>query len=238
MEEKPTYYSIIPASVRYDEELKPNEKLLYSEITALTNKNGECYATNNYFSKLYKVHKNTISVWIQNLKDKHYINISFKYKDNTKEIEKRVIRIDGIPINEKIDTYQLNHVGGINENIEENNTSINNIYNIKENREKKSFKAPTLEEIKNYIEEKELSVDAQKFYDYFNVSNWVDSKGNKVKNWKQKIITWSSFSTNKNTPTKKSESINPSWLHKEIKREKGMTEDEVERIIRELEEQE
>ena len=32
------YYAIIPATVRYDKELKPAEKLLYSEVTALANK--------------------------------------------------------------------------------------------------------------------------------------------------------------------------------------------------------
>ena len=31
------YYAIIPANVRYDINLKPNEKLLYGEITALSN---------------------------------------------------------------------------------------------------------------------------------------------------------------------------------------------------------
>ena len=53
-DEKPSYYSIITADVRYDERLKPNEKLLYSEITALSNKYGYCTATNSYFSKLYR----------------------------------------------------------------------------------------------------------------------------------------------------------------------------------------
>ena len=43
-----SYYSILPATVRYNEQLKPNEKLLYSEITALANKNGYCYAKNKY----------------------------------------------------------------------------------------------------------------------------------------------------------------------------------------------
>ena len=39
-ENKINYYAIIPATVRYDSELKPAEKLLYGEVTALANKNG------------------------------------------------------------------------------------------------------------------------------------------------------------------------------------------------------
>ena len=46
MEERPSYYSIITADVRYDKSLKDKAKLLYSEITALANKNGYCYASN------------------------------------------------------------------------------------------------------------------------------------------------------------------------------------------------
>ncbi|MGE9832701.1 conserved phage C-terminal domain-containing protein, partial [Ligilactobacillus salivarius] len=40
MNEKPGYYSILTANVRYDKRLKANEKLLFSEITALSNKYG------------------------------------------------------------------------------------------------------------------------------------------------------------------------------------------------------
>ena len=40
--DNPNYFSVIPATVRYDEELKPNEKLLYSEKSAVADKEGFC----------------------------------------------------------------------------------------------------------------------------------------------------------------------------------------------------
>ncbi len=52
---------------------------------------------------------------------------------------------------------------------------------------------PTKAEIIAYIEEKQLQVDGNHFYEYFDVSGWVDSKGNKVKNWKQKLLTWNNY---------------------------------------------
>lgn len=38
--ERPAYWAVIPASVRYDRELPPNAKLLYGEVTALSDKLG------------------------------------------------------------------------------------------------------------------------------------------------------------------------------------------------------
>ena len=73
--DKPNYYAIIPAGVRYSE-IKPNAKLLYGEITALTNKKGYCFASNNYFAELFNVNKNTISLWIKELKDEEIATLS------------------------------------------------------------------------------------------------------------------------------------------------------------------
>ena len=58
------------------------------------------------------------------------------------------------------------------------------------------FTPPTLEEVKSYVQEKGLTVNAEDFYTYFTTPNdkgetWIDSRGNKVKNWKQKLQTWS-----------------------------------------------
>ena len=53
MKEKPNYYAILSAEVRYDNRLKANTKLMYAEITALCDMNSECFASNSYFANLY-----------------------------------------------------------------------------------------------------------------------------------------------------------------------------------------
>jgi len=58
-------------------------------------------------------------------------------------------------------------------------------------RKEKKFIPPTLEQITEYIKTNDYNVDPKKFFDYFTVSDWVDSKGKRVRNWKQKVITWS-----------------------------------------------
>ncbi len=130
------YYAVIPASVRYDEMLKDKAKLLYGEITALTNAQGFCWASNSYFAELYNVTKETISRLLKNLSDRGYITIKLVYKN--KEIVGRKIYIQtSIGIDEKINTYCQNSQEGIDQNIntpidekvKENNTILNNTIN-------------------------------------------------------------------------------------------------------------
>ena len=140
--ENPSYYAIIPAEVRYDKDLKDKAKLLYGEITCLSNKKGYCYASNDYFANLYGVAKETISRLITDLVDKGYVTREVVYKKGTKEIESRYIRIsqylltkNAIPIDENVNTPIDKNVKTlltkksipIDEKVKENNTSINNI---------------------------------------------------------------------------------------------------------------
>lgn len=58
----------------------------------------------------------------------------------------------------------------------------------------KAFIPPTREEVRAYAREKGLAVDPDRFFDFFTADEehpWVDSKGNKVVSWKQKMLTWS-----------------------------------------------
>lgn len=126
--EEPNYYAIIPANVRYDKRLIQGAKLLYGEITALSNQKGYCWATDGYFLKLYKVSKSTVQNWLKSLEDCGYIAREVKYKEGSPEIEYRYIRILAYPIPENRNTP-------IPENWTENNTSfnttVNNTNNIK-----------------------------------------------------------------------------------------------------------
>ena len=166
--EKPNYYGILPANVRYDKELKPMEKILFTEISSLTSKEGYCYAKNSYFAELYDVHKNTVGNWINNLVKRGYLKSVIIYEKGTKNIQERRLYITtptnektDTSINKKIDTCQSKNLEGINEKIdtpinekiEDNNTSINNtsllLNNNNNNIHVKNEFSRVCEEIKN-----------------------------------------------------------------------------------------
>lgn len=73
--EKPWYYAILPATIRYAEDLTELQKLLYAEITALAQANGYCYASNSYFANLYKKTSKRISSTIQDMAKKWYLEV-------------------------------------------------------------------------------------------------------------------------------------------------------------------
>ena len=60
----------------------------------------------------------------------------------------------------------------------------------------KIFVPPTVDEIKAYCKHRKNNVDAQKFFDYYDAADWYDSKGVKMKSWKQKVITWETHNNN------------------------------------------
>lgn len=125
MTDQPSYYSIIPASVRYDKDLKPMEIIMYGEITALANKYGYAYASNSYFAELYQVHKKTVSNWINHLKEKGYIR-TVVTRNEDMSVKDRKIYI--IPPYEQKDGegYPQKDSYPIHKKTEENNTRFNN----------------------------------------------------------------------------------------------------------------
>lgn len=131
-ENKASYYAIIPANVRYDNDLIPSAKLLYGEITALCNKEGYCWASNSYFAELYGVSITTVKNWLKSLEDGGYINRQVKYKEGSKEIETRWVTIVAEGRQEKLPRGRQEKCP---DNITSINTTVNNTTNIKPSNE-------------------------------------------------------------------------------------------------------
>lgn len=104
IEQQANYYAVIPAPVRYNKKLKYPERLLYGEITALSNRYGYCFASNKYFASLYDVVPETVSRWISHLKECGYIDVNIIKNENNQIIERRIYIIDKIN-----NTYCLNY---------------------------------------------------------------------------------------------------------------------------------
>src|SRR3990167_3421298 len=71
----PNYWAIIPAFVRYNKSLTYLEKILYSEITALSNRSGYCYASNAYFSENFGNSDRTIQRSLKHLTELGFISV-------------------------------------------------------------------------------------------------------------------------------------------------------------------
>jgi len=140
---KPNYYAILPAEIRYDPGLTWMEKVLYAEITALSNKDGYCYATNAFFSKHYDVSSRTVTRAIANLVEKGFL-FSLLENSGTHSVRKIYLRENAeklipqvVAHKDGVDKSVLLLGGGVDKNVhtpldknvQHNNTSINTINN-------------------------------------------------------------------------------------------------------------
>ena len=182
MKEKPNYYAIIPAEVRYSKTLTPNAKLLYAEITALCNMNGKCTASTQYFCRLYEVSRGAVQNWLKMLDDNGYIDRTVIYKQGSREIMHRYIN--------------LKDKGSVKISTDNTNINITNT-NLTDSNTKGSFVKPTIIDIKEYCKERKNNVDCETFFNFYESKDWLIGK-NKMKNWKACIITWEKSRNNKN----------------------------------------
>ena len=104
-ENKIGYYAVIPSTVLFNNELKPNEKLLYAVITVLSNKEGYCYASNSYLGKLFNVIPHTISIWVSNLKNKGFLYVDIITDEKGEVLQRRIYPNDT--------PYVINKTGGM-----------------------------------------------------------------------------------------------------------------------------
>ena len=181
----------IPKVVWLDNRLSALDKVILTEIDSLDQGERGCYASNQHIADFCQCSITKISTSISKLIDLDYLYVQ-KYDGRQRELKSRLSKIERQTFkNCKADSQKLK------ESNTKNNPS-NNTSRKRESTKKKSFVPPTLEEVEKYCQERKNNVDAKKFFDYFTASDWVDAKGNPVRNWKQKIITWESYGSKDN----------------------------------------
>lgn len=190
----------ISKEIWLNEQLNALDKIVLAEIDSLDVGEDGCFASNEYLANFCKCSAKSISRSVTKLMECGYIEL-ISFDGRHRRIHSRLDKMS-------------RQTG---QNVHADRTKCpainidNNIDNNKENikREKTKFLKPTLEEIKEYIEDKGLNVNANDFFQYFEEGNWIDSKGNKVKNWKQKLLTWNKYkSGNKNYTNQQKQSFN------------------------------
>lgn len=123
------YYTVLPAQVRYDKELPPNAKLIYSELVSLCQKDGFCWASNGYFARLYGIEKNSVSRLITALRKRGYIFFkgSNKNVDGVNNLEETLRQICITPLNNNVDPNNKGNIKTIYKANKKKKSNENNI---------------------------------------------------------------------------------------------------------------
>ncbi len=98
MIDTPNFFAILPSAVRYNPKLTSRSVILYALLTSLAVADGEAYASNKYIADVLDVSEPTVKRLLRELEAERYIAMRYEYKDGTKEIAKRLIRIVDLPV--------------------------------------------------------------------------------------------------------------------------------------------
>ena len=130
--DKPTFYGIIPANVRYAK-IADRAKLIFSEITAMSNKWGYCNASNGYFAQVWECDPSVISRHVSSLESIGAIRCEY-IREGKQVKERRIYPLamagvlhlvqEGIASDAKGVLHGVQ--GGIAPEVKENTTRVNN----------------------------------------------------------------------------------------------------------------
>jgi len=107
-------------------DLTITEKIILSQIDALDQKGG-CFASNKYFAELFLLSKTQISKIISDLKKKGWISVKYINKENTKAVDKRIIKVNRLPYPTRVkEVIKAEDNPSIKPQFKDNNKYINN----------------------------------------------------------------------------------------------------------------
>lgn len=162
-----------------------NEMLLYALIYSYSDGGSAFYGSTEYLAKRLGSSKSRIIKVLNEMVSKgliikkssgrfNFYVTNFNYVCNTEEVPVSVQH----PARCQIDTES---------SVSPTPNNINN--NIKNNISVTRFVKPKVEEIEAYCKERNNSVDAQQFFDYYESKGWKVGKS-PMKDWKSAVRTW------------------------------------------------
>lgn len=121
------YYSIILATILFNQELKANAKLLYALLTALSNKEGYCFASNKYLGEKLGVNPHTILHLLSDLRNLNCIYIDILRDEKMEIIQRKIYPNDTPYVLNNTYPYVQKCKQGMYQNSKENNINNNTI---------------------------------------------------------------------------------------------------------------
>lgn len=171
----------IPIEIWQDKSLSWNEKILLMEIDSFTSKGHECYISNEYIADLLGVTDRCARKYLSHLQDSGLIRV-VKFDGRKRYVEST--------ISFQAEWNNRSMQGGQSVPHTDNNEYININNNSLYIKGSSRFQKPTLEDIRQYCQEKELNVDAEQFFNFYESKGWVVGKS-PMKNWRAAVCTWS-----------------------------------------------
>ena len=195
----------IPIEIWQNRSLTWNEKILLMEIDSFTAKDRECYISNEYIAELLGVSVSWASKCLSHLLELGLVRV-VKFDGRKRYVEST--------IQFKADLNDSSMQNGIKVPHTDNNEYININNNSLYKKGSSHFQKPTIEEIQQYCQEKEINVDAEHFFNFYESKGWLVGKA-PMKNWRAAVCTW--VKREKKFPQKKRENCKESVLEHNLK---------------------
>jgi DNA-binding Lrp family transcriptional regulator len=199
-----------------DKNLTWFSKILFYEILDNSFEYGYFYYSTSFLAKTFDVSEKTILNSLKELEENNYIKRETTLYEGKNQIKERKIYILGSEenfttwckifptlvkiISEGSEENFIRYCKELHINLDNNNKKdiivkeekTEKLVKEKSTKEKKVFVKPTLEEMIEYVfTEKGYPKNLANFiFNYYEAGNWHDTKGNPVRNWKQKISGW------------------------------------------------
>lgn len=177
-------FILIPEQVYRDNRLSPRAVLLYGLVLSLS-QNGFCWANNRFFAERLGVSKDRVSRIVSELAECGFVRLSPDPDSGTRRIYPLVE--NAAWVGKKANTPCQEHQTPLGENANHRKYLDQNIENTSAKR--KRFQPPSVSEVSDYCREHNLSMDAERFVDYYTANGWMAGRS-RMRDWQAAARNW------------------------------------------------